>query len=202
MKLYHGGLSPFTRKVMVAIHEKKLLDRIEIVAAPVGPTDPNLNLMKVNPLGKIPALLLDDGRAVFDSPVICEYLDDLDNAPTLFPVSKTERLNALCLNALCDGILDAGITARIESIRPTDKWDKWSETQLLKIKHALDALETTFAPSSTAVTIGEIAAGCALGWIDFRMPQLNWREQRPQLAAWFATFSQRPSMLATAPKAA
>ena len=94
------------------------------------------------------------------------------------------------------------MAARMESLRPAEKqWDKWSDVQLLKVRNALDTLNDGYAPSPSALTIGEIAAGCALGWLDFRMPQLNWREGRDQLARWFAEFSKRPSMAQTAPKA-
>ena len=203
MKLYYGGLSPFTRKVMVVAHEKNLVSDLELVPTSLTPTDPNAGLMQINPLGKIPTLVLDDGAPLFDSPVICEHLDTLGSGPRLFPAHGDERLRALRLNALADGVLDAGISARIESTRPADKqWDKWSEAQLLKVRNALDAMATVnaYAPSRQSITIGEIAAGCALGWLDFRMPQLAWREGRDALAGWYAEFSQRPSMVHTAPK--
>jgi glutathione S-transferase len=146
--------------------------------------------------------VLDDGTVLFDSPVICEHLDTLGNGPKFFPAGGAERLRALRLNALADGLLDAAMAARMETMRPAEKqWDKWSEVQLLKVRNALDAMTKAYAPSREAITIGEIAAGCALGWLDSRMPQLNWREGRDQLAAWFAEFSKRPSMSSTAPKA-
>jgi glutathione S-transferase len=203
MKLYYGALSPFVRKVMVLAHEKNILDRLERVPSPLTPVEPNADLMRANPLGKIPALTLDDGTVLFDSPVICEYLDTLGSQPKLFPAAGAERWRALCLNALADGLLDAAMAARVEAaLRPAEKqWDKWSEVQLQKVRNALDSLNGAYAPSAQALTIGEIAVGCALGWLDFRMPQLEWRKGREQLAAWYETFSARPSMSSTAPKA-
>jgi len=202
MKLYYGALSPFVRKVMVLAHEKNLVSALELVPAPLTPLEPNRDLMRANPLGKIPALELEDGMVLFDSPVICEHLDTLGGGPKLFPAGGAERLRALTMNALADGLLDAAMAARMETLRPAEKqWDKWSDVQLLKVRNALDALNDGCAPSADAITIGEIAAGCALGWLDFRMPQLGWREGRDQLANWFAEFSKRPSMAQTAPKA-
>ena len=202
MKLYYGALSPFVRKVMVLAHERNLVGALELVTSPLTPLEPNRDLMRANPLGKIPALELDDGTVLFDSPVICEHLDTLGSGPKLFPASGAERLRALRLNALADGLLDAAMTARVESLRPAEKqWEKWTEVQLLKVRNALDTLNDGYAPKSGALTIGEVAAGCALGWLDFRMPHLKWREGRDQLAGWFAEFSKRPSMTQTAPKA-
>ena len=203
MKLYYGALSPFVRKVMVLAHEKNLVDKLERVPAPLTPIEPNADLMRVNPLGKMPAVALDDGTVLFDSPVVCEYLDTLGSGPKLFPANGAERWRALRLNALADGLLDAAINARIETaVRPAEKqWEKWTESQLLKVRNSLDAMKDVYAPSRQSVTIGEIAAGCALGWLDFRMPQLNWREGRGELAKWYDEFSKRPSMTATAPKA-
>ena len=203
MKLYYGALSPFVRKVMVLAHEKNLVGELERVPAPLTPIEPNADLMRVNPLGKMPALALDDGTVLFDSPVVCEYLDTLGTGPRLFPASGAERWRALRLNALADGLLDAAINARIETaVRPAEKqWDKWTESQLLKVRNSLDAMKDVYAPSRQSITIGEVAAGCALGWLDFRMPKLDWREGRAALAAWYEEFSKRPSMTATAPKA-
>lgn len=202
MRLYHGKLSPFVRKVMVVAHEKNLVGALEIVAAPLTPTEPNAQLMRVNPLGKLPALVLDDGTALFDSPVISEYLDTLADAPKLFPADGKERWRSLRLNALADGLLDAAMALRMENTRPPEQqWDKWVGAQSLKVSNALDALSgDVFAPSKSALTIGEITVGCALGWLDFRMPQLEWRGGRDALADWYESFSRRPSMVATAPK--
>lgn len=201
MKLYYGKLSPFVRKVMVVAHEKNLVSKLELTPVTITPTEPDRNLMRANPLGKIPALELDDGTVLIDSPVVCEYLDGLGEGPRLVPEGGAARWHALRLTALGDGLLDAGMAVRIEGLRPAGtQWDKWTAAQQLKVDNALDALDHgAFAPSTGTVALGEIAVGCALGWLDFRMPQFDWRGPRPSLAAWYAGFSQRPSMLATAP---
>ena len=201
MKLYYGKLFPFVRKVMVLAHEKQRVDSLELVSAPLTPTEPNAELMRINPLGKIPTLVLDDGTVLIDSPVICEHLDSLGAGPRLFPVETNERMRALRLNALADGLLDAAMAVRIETLRPPEKqWDKWLQAQSLKVTNALDALAAgPFAPSPASLTIGEIAAGCALGWLDFLMPNLAWRTGRAELESWYAEFAARPAMAATAP---
>lgn len=202
MKLYYGKLSPFVRKVMVVAHEKNLVARLELVPVTLTPTEPDRNLMLANPLGKIPTLVLDDGTVLIDSPLVCEYLDGLGDGPTLIPAAGEARLHALRLNALGDGLLEAAMSVRMEGLRPAGtQWDKWIAAQQLKVDNALDALDRgSFVPQSGAVTLGEIAVGCALGWLDFRMPQFDWRASRSSLAAWYGAFSQRPSMRSTAPQ--
>jgi len=202
MKLYYGKLSPFVRKVMVLAHEKNLVSKLELTPAAITPTEPDRNLMLVNPLGKIPTLVLDDGSVLIDSPVVCEYLDTLGDGPRFVPAGGPARFRALSLNALGDGVLQAGMNVRVEGLRPAGtQWEQWIAAQQLKVDNALDALNAgAFGPSAEAITLGEIAVGCALGWLDFRMPQFDWRSRRPSLAAWYAKFSARPSMQATAPK--
>ncbi|MCC6856889.1 MAG: glutathione S-transferase N-terminal domain-containing protein [Microbacteriaceae bacterium] len=202
MKLYYGRLSPFVRKVMVLAHEKNLVATLELIPVTLTPTEPDRNFMRINPLGKIPTLALDDGTVLIDSPVVCEYLDTLGEGPRFVPASGPARLHALRLNALGDGLLEAGMNVRVEGLRPAGtQWDKWIAAQQLKVDNALDALDGgAFVPSGSAITLGEIAVGCALGWLDFRMPQFDWRSGRPSLAAWYAAFSERPAMQATAPK--
>jgi len=201
MKLYYGKLSPFVRKVMVLAHEKNLVSQLQLTPVTLTPTEPDRNLMLANPLGKIPTLVLDDGTILIDSPVVCEYLDSLGDGPKLVPVSGLARFRVLSLNALGDGVLQAGMNVRVEGLRPAGtQWDKWIAAQQLKVDNTLDALNGgAFAPASDAMTLGEIAVGCALGWLDFRMPQFDWRGRRPALTAWYARFAERPSMLATAP---
>lgn len=200
IKLLHGGLSPFVRKVMIVAHEKGLTDEIELVAAPVTPLTPLDLVIAVNPLGKIPALLVDDDMALYGSTVIAEYLDGLDGAPRFFP-SGDAKWNALRRNALADGILEAGVLARVEGLRPPDRqWSDWRGVQMLKIANALNAAESEARQlASETFTIGEIALICALGWLDFRFPDLSWREGRPMLAQWFAVLSQRAAVARTAP---
>ena len=201
MKLLYGGLSPFVRKVMIVAHEKGVAERLERVPAPVNPLQPLDLAIAVNPLGKIPALTLDDGTVLYGSTVVAEYLDGLDGAPRFFP-QNGRRWVALRRNALGDGILEAGTLARIEGLRPEDKqWSTWRDVQRLKVTNALDAAEREAAELATDdLTIGEVALVCALGWLDVRLPDVAWREGRPALEAWFAKVSERPAVVQTAPQ--
>lgn len=202
MKLLHGGLSPFVRKVMIIAHEKGLIDKLELVPAPVNPLQPLDLAIAVNPLGKIPALTLDDGTVLYGSTVVAEYLDSLDGAPRFFP-QGADKWAALRRNSLGDGILEAGQLARIEGLRPEDKqWADWKKVQLLKVTNGLDAAEREADQLSTGqLTIGEVALICALGWFDVRLPDAaGWRDGRPALAKWFETVSEKASVSATAPK--
>lgn len=202
MKLLHGGLSPFVRKVMVIAHEKGLVDKLELVPAPVNPLQPLDLAIAVNPLGKIPALTLDDGTVLYGATVVAEYLDSLDGAPRFFP-QGADKWAALRRNSLGDGILEAGQLARIEGLRPEDKqWADWKKVQLLKVTNGLDAAEREAGQLSTGqLTIGEVALICALGWFDVRLPDAaGWRDGRPALAKWFETVSEKASVSATAPK--
>ena len=198
MKLYHSPPSPFSRKVRVLARELGIkLEEIEIT--PRG----NMDLRRINPLGKIPALVLDDGSALFDSPVICEYLNHVGGGKFFPGMSmwspNTGRWKALGLQALGDGIMDAAL-ARVYEDRfrtPEQRSEAIIENHLSVVRSALDALErTTF---SEHPTIGEISVGCALGYVDLRLAELEWRATRPKLAAWYEKFSQYPSMLATKP---
>lgn len=202
MKLLYGGLSPFVRKVMIVAREKGLLERLELVPAPVNPLQPLELAIAVNPLGKIPALTLDDGTVLYGSTVIAEYLDSLDGVPRFFPRGEG-RWGALRRNALGDGILEAGQLVRIEGLRPENKqWQDWKKVQLLKVANGLDAAEKESASLATKdLAVGEVALICALGWLDVRLPDAaNWRDGRPALAAWYETVSKIPSVAVTAPK--
>jgi glutathione S-transferase len=201
MKLIYNPASPYVRKVMVLAHELKLADRIELISETVLPHKPNAAVAGSNPLMKVPTLLLDDGSALFDSRVIVEYLDVLAGGKFI-PATGPQRWVALRLQALADGVLDAAVLIRYErALRPAEKqWADWIDGQLLKIRQGLDALEAQ-AGSSSTVTIGDIAAACALGYLDFRFPDENWRATHPRLAAFYERFSARPSMLATRPPA-
>lgn len=202
MKLYYGALSPFVRKVMAAAIELGVKGRLERVPSPLSAIQPNAGVVAVNPIGKIPALELDDGTPLYDSGVIVEYLDHLAGGGKLIPPVGPERWRALRVNALADGLLEAGVSARVETTRPEGmQWDVWIGAQRAKVTQCLDRLETEVAGFAAAPTIGEIAAGCALGWLDFRLPDVAWREGRPKLAAWYEGFAARPAMTATAPKA-
>ena len=203
MKLYYNPASPFVRKALVAAHETGLADGIEIVPVAMTPVAGVPELNAENPLGKVPALVLDDGTALYDSPVICEYLDTRHDGPRLFPAGGPERWTALRRQALCDGLLDAAILCRYETfIRPEERqWSGWIDGQRAKFRRALDALDSEAESFGDTVDIGTISAGCAADYLDFRSLDDGWRESRPRLAAWLAGFAARPSMQATRPSA-
>lgn len=201
MKLHWSSRSPFVRKVMVAAHEVGLADRIETVPTLVTMTKANRDLMHSNPLGKIPTLITDDGTALFDSTVICEYLDSLHAGTKLFPTDPKRRWPALRWHSLGDNLLDTLVLWRNERLRPpaqqsSDTIDVFE----LKTRNSLDLLEAesdTLARSQFG--IGHIAVGVALGYLDFRFAGLGWREGHPKIAAWYAAFAQRSSVRATEP---
>ena len=194
--------SPFARKVRIVLRERGLSGQVDEVETSVSPVAPNADLTRANPLGKIPALTLDDGTTLFDSRVICEYLDTIGAAPHLFPVAGTERWNALRLQALCDGILDAAVISRYElAVRPEAlRWKDWIAGQRTKIDGGVDALEREQPSWGQAFGIGQVGAACVLGYLDFRFPDNAWRSNHPRLAAWFEGISQRPSVRDTTPK--
>jgi glutathione S-transferase len=201
MKLFHSPTSPYVRKVMVTAIEKGLDGQIEKLPTAASPIKREGDLPRKNPLGKVPCLITDDGRALFDSPVICAYLDTL-KSPPLIPADAKDRFDCMALEALADGFLDAGILLRYENaLRPeTLRWKEWIDGQMAKITGAMDALETTYASQLTGpLTIGQIAVGCALGWFDFRYGHVDWRKSRPKLAAFAKAMNDRASMKATVP---
>ena len=199
MRLYHSPTSPYVRKVMVLIHESGLQD-IERINATGTPLDPGSIPVARNPLGKVPALDLDDGTTLYDSRVICRYLDTVAKAG-LYP-APPRLWDTLTLEATADGILDAALLMVYEGrLRPEAlRYAPWVSAQWAKIDRALDAIEQRWMPHlSGTLDAGQIALGCALGYLDFRLDARNWRQDRPHLCAWDATFSQRPSMQATRP---
>ena len=202
MKLRYSQTSPYARKVMVVAHERGLGERIELLHANTSPVEPNEDIGRENPLNKIPTLALDDGSALYDSRVIAEYLDSLGGAK-LFPPAGPARWNALRQQALADGLLDAAILIRYERVlRPKEtQWTNWIDGQFVKFRAALDVMERDAANLET-LTIGPISMACALGYVDFRFGDENWRGARPKLAAFYDKFCERPSMQATKPPAA
>ncbi|MBM3597563.1 MAG: glutathione S-transferase [Alphaproteobacteria bacterium] len=198
MKLRFSAASPYVRKVMVTAHEIGLADKIEKVTTDVwASTDVTAD----NPLGKVPALVLDGGEVLFDSPVICEYLDSLNTGARLFPPSGGARWRALRQQALADGIMDAGILARLENNRKDgEKSPGWIQRQKTAVARGLDAFEQAAAELDGPITIGQIALGCAIGWVNFRFADDRVLDKRPALAQWYAKFSARPSMTATEPR--
>ena len=202
MKLLSNPLSPYGRKVNLAIAIKGLKGKIDTVATDTNPgTDAALN--SANPLGKIPCLVLDDGRAIFDSHVVCEYLDSLAPSPVLFPKSGPERFRTLVLGSLADGILDAALLLVYEKrFRPEEKWHApWQQRQNAKIDRALDQLEKDPPAWGQSPDYGHLTAACALGYLDFRH-EGKWRAGHPELVAWLDRFAKAvPAFEATRPKA-
>jgi glutathione S-transferase len=198
MKLFWSSRSPFVRKVMVVAHEVGVAGRIETERVVVGADKPNAQVMRANPLNKIPTLLLDDGTALYDSRVICEYLDSLHGGARLFPVEAKARLGALRRQALGDGLMEVLVARLGEQNRPPQTR---SETHLaayrLKIAAALDWLEREAGGLREPIDIGQVAIACALAHLDFRFGADQWRSGRDALAAWHADFARRPSMRAT-----
>ena len=202
MKLRYSPTSPYVRKVMVVALETGLAERIERIPTTVAPTKPNEEVARENPLVKVPALTTDDGLVLYDSPVICEYLDTLHGGPKLFPASGKARWLALRQQALGDGILDAAILGRYEILRPKEyQWPDWIDAQLRKVRGALGALEIEVEAGELGgpLGIGQITVACALGYLDFRFPEEDWRARHPRLAQFQAGFAERASMRATLP---
>jgi glutathione S-transferase len=202
MQLMYAPTSPYVRKVAIVARELGLLDKIELLPSTASPIKSNDTVNVVNPLGKIPALQTDDGLALFDSPVICEYLSSLVPGSTIFPAAGTARWVALHDQALADGVMDAALLCRYELIRPEDKqWAGWVDGQMLKINRSLDEFEANAAALEERVDIGTISLACAVGFLNFRFPTLGWAALRPQLSAWYDRFSARDAVVATVPVA-
>ncbi len=200
MKLYSSPLSPYGRKVKIAAAMKGLTSKIDIVLADTNKGDPDLN--RHNPLAKIPCLVA-DGQAIFDSHVICEYLDAHGDGPVLFPKAGAERWTTLTLGSLADGILDAALLLVYETrFRPADKHVvAWTDRQWAKVNGALDHLEKSPPAWTTAPDYGHLTLACALGYLDFRHGG-TWRGAHPKLVAWLGRFSAAvPAFEATTPKA-
>ncbi len=203
MKLYHSAASPFVRKCLVAAHELGLRERLELVPAAAHPVNRDKGVVAQNPLGKIPTLITDDGAVLYDSRVICEYLNAQGDGH-LVPREGDARWRVLVDQSLADGIMDAAVLARYETaLRPEAlRWNDWITGQLEKVATGLDALEARAAGFGGRVDLGTIAFGCALGYLDFRFAHLNWRARRPHVASWFHGFAARASMVATPTPAA
>lgn len=203
MKLYYSPTSPYVRKVTVMAQETGLDARIERIVASTTPVDQNPEVAKANPLAKVPALVTDSGEILFDSRVICEYLDAQHQGAKFFPANGPARWTALRQQALGDGLLDAALLVRYEGfLRPEDKrWTAWSDGQMKKVKGALVEIEKLAPSFGDRVDIGTVSIACALGYLDFRFGEMNWRSQYPQTAVWAARFFERPSLKATVPAA-
>ncbi|MFT9160004.1 MAG: glutathione S-transferase family protein [Acetobacter sp.] len=201
MFLYWGSASAFVRKVMATAHELEVADQIEIIDSAANPVLRDYRIGDSNPLCKVPAAKLDDGLCLYDSRVICEYLND-HAAGSLFPAPGPYRWQALRRQALADGLLDALLLIRYENlIRPAElRWEAWTDKQGEKVNDALNAMQQD-VPADTQVDIGTISFACALGWMSFRFPELDWTKGRTALANWHAAYETRPAMVATRPRA-
>jgi len=198
MILYHSPTSPYVRKVMVTLRLTGLLKKVELIAGSGTPLDPNEATISQNPLGKIPCLVLEDGTPVFDSRVICRYLDW--RAKTGLYPKGAKLFPVLTAEALADGVTDAGLLATYEwRLRPAEiRYQPWVDGQVGKIERGLQLLNRTDLVLKGPMNAAKIATGCTLGYVDFRFPDLAWRERCPKLADWYAEFSQKNVMRATA----
>lgn len=198
MKLYYSPTSPFVRKINVFAIEAGLDKNIEWVK-----TNPWLVedvLTAENPLSQIPTLITDDGLVLYDSSVICEYLDSLHSGEKLIPQQGASRWLVLRLQALADGILNAGILRFLETKRTSEKQSiEWDTTNKKSVQRSLDYLESTLSDWGDNLDVGVLSIACTLGWLDFRFAEENWRENHPKLNAWFEEFSKRPSLVQTMP---
>jgi glutathione S-transferase len=194
MKLAFSPASPYVRKVTAcAIKRGVQIERVKI-----GTTEPEL--LKYNALSKVPTLILDDGTCLFDSPVICEYLDSVGSAPKLFPAPGPARWKALTQEALADGILDATQPRRREIALPQDEGRKsYIALQQGKVTRAVAEFEKQASSLGNLDTIGEITIGCALGYLDFRYANEPWRAGAPKLTAWYEKVVKLPPLAETMP---
>ena len=199
MKLLYSATSPFVRKVSIVLIETGLSDRVENV--PTNPWDPQSDLSAQNPIGKVPTLISAQGTEIFDSSVICEFLDNLHAGSKMFPIDAEGRITANQFQSLADGMMDAAVLGFIEnSRRPKDRrWGEWSDRQLAAITRSLNWLEERHQTLNQTSDIGTISVACALGYLDFRFADLEWRRHHERLAEWFEQFAQRESIRATAP---
>lgn len=200
MKIRHAAASPFVRKCLVAAHELGLRERIELVPAAANPVQRDATVVAQNPLGKIPTLITDDGLTLYDSRVICEYLNACGDGH-LLPRADAPRWRVLVDQSLADGVMDAAVLARYETfLRPEPlRWKEWVTGQLEKVTSGLDALEARATEFGDRVDLGTIAFACMIGYLDFRFADLGWRASRPRAAGWYERFAERPSMRATRP---
>ncbi|MCA0423706.1 MAG: glutathione S-transferase [Proteobacteria bacterium] len=201
MKLFFAGASPFARKVMAVAYETGVANRLTLVPTTVTPVAKDKLIAPYNPAGKIPTLVTEAGEAIYDSRVICEYLDVLAGGGRMFPTGEG-RWKALVLQSLCDEALDSCLAARYETmLRPENlRWQDWINGHMGKVRQALDTLENDWVPYlNSNVNIGTITACSLLGYLDLRFPDEDWRSARPAIAVWHKAYSQRPAMAKTVP---
>ena len=202
MKIYFSPASPFVRKCMIVAQELGLASQVEKLPSAASPVVRDQTVVAVNPLGKVPTFFTDKGQALYDSRVICEYLNDLGKG-NLFPKGSDLKWQTLTEQSLADGILDAALLARYENaMRPEElRWDDWTAGQMDKVNSGLGHFEAVIGVRGKTFDIGTIALVCALGYLDFRFADYDWRSTHPALTAWFAEISKRPSVADTRPSA-
>lgn len=201
MHLHYAPASPYVRKVLLAAAGAGVLDRIELVRAHLSPIEESSRVCADNPLGKIPTLVLDDGSTLFDSRVIVAYLDTIGSTPLQPPPSDPAYWRLHRLQATADGLLDAALAIRYERLlRPeVYRWDEWIAGQGRKIDRAVTALEAEANFVESGPPLAAICVASALGYLDFRFAERDWRSVAPRLAAFFSAYSCRPEMIATLP---
>ena len=198
MRLISSPTSPYARKVRMVALEKGLMERITLVT--LNPLNDIAALAPVNPLGKVPALVLDSGEAIYDSLVICEYLDQLDGRPTLVPANGTARFQALTLHALAQGITDAALNIVMERRRQAEQQSPfWQERWQSAIRRGLENLDGQPRLRTDEWDLAKIATACALGYLEFRLPDLLWPERTGILQAWWDKAKSRQSFVETSP---
>lgn len=199
MKLYYAAPSPFSRKVRVLARELGLTESIEEIAVHTTPVSPAAEVTAVNPTSRIPTLVTDDGSSIYDSAVICEYLQALAS-PQAKP-DGAKKWKVLTRQSLIDALLDACLAYRYEVVlRPSElHWKPWLDAQLGKIHSGLTALAHDLPAVGRNLEVDAIAAACALGWLEFRMPELDWKTAHPSLLTFYESIASRPSMLNTHP---
>jgi glutathione S-transferase len=197
MKLFYSPTSPYARKCRVAAIEKGVDAHVEIVAS--SPMASGADLLAVNPLSKVPALVLPDGRCIVDSPVICQFLDGLADGPRLIPSDAFARIDCLTREALADGFTDAAFSLTMERKRPAEQQSsEWIGRWINAIRRTVAHFDA-HVPQRATPDLGDIALACALGYLDLRHGDLGWRASAPALAGWFTAISDRPSLASTVP---
>jgi glutathione S-transferase len=200
-RLIASPTSPYARKVRVVMAEKRIECELEMIDV----WSPDTRIQDLNPLGQVPCLIMEDGGAVFDSRAIVEYLDMLTPVSHLIPAGGRERVEVRTWESLADGLLDAGVLVRLEQTQrvPEQQSPAWIERQLSKVRAALQSASSGLGErpwcNGQSYTLADIALGCALGWLDFRFPSINWRTPYPNLARHYEKLSARPSFIETAP---
>ena len=199
MKLYGDTLSPFVRSAMVVAHETGLAGKLEHIKETVSPTQENSRLAALSPIAKVPVLETDHGKAVYDSRVIIEYLCHIAGNSALIPDDGVKRFRVLTLQALAQGLGDAAVGYRYETgARPKGlQWTEWLERTRKRFAAIADDLEANWSGCLGEVNVGSITTAVVLSYMDFRLPDIAWRDGRPKLATFHAEFSKRPSMVAT-----